>query len=72
VRLRSTREAKGYHIQASDGIVGHVSDFILDVQSWIIRQLIIKTGQRSLGREVQIPTGKVDNICYDGIREFGR
>jgi hypothetical protein len=70
--LRSTREAKGYYVQAGNGIIGHVSDFMVDVQSWIIRLLVIKTGQRVLGRELQIPTGKVDRICYDGLRDFGR
>ena len=71
-RLRSTREAKGYHLQASDGIIGHVSDFMMDAQSWAICQLVINTGHRVSGREVQIPTGKVDRISYDGIREFDR
>jgi hypothetical protein len=63
----------GYHLQASDGIIGHVCDFMMDTQSWAIRQLVIKTGHRFSGKEVQIPTSKVDRISYRGIhgvREF--
>jgi sporulation protein YlmC with PRC-barrel domain len=70
--LRSTREVKGYHLQTGDGIMGHVSDFMMDAQSWAIRQLVIKTGHQVSGREVQIPTRKVDRINYDGIRELNR
>jgi hypothetical protein len=68
--LRSTQEAKGYHLQARDGLIRHVSDFIVDAQNWTIHQLVIKTGRRAAGREVQIPTSKVDRISYDGVREF--
>lgn len=71
-RLRSTREAKGYHLQASDGRSGHVSDFLVDAKSWAIRQLVIQTGQRASDREMRIPINKVDGIRYDGIREFYR
>ena len=54
--LRSTQAVNGYHLQATDGSVGHVCDFMMDGQSWAIRQLVIKTGHRFSGKEVQIPT----------------
>lgn len=41
--LRSTQEVKGYHIQAMDTDIGHVEDFIVDQDTWIIRYLIIDT-----------------------------
>lgn len=43
VTLRSTREVKGYHIQATDTDVGHVEDYIVDLDTWIIRYLVIDT-----------------------------
>ena len=43
VHLRSTAEVTGYDIQASDGSIGHVKDFIFDDQSWAIRYLVIDT-----------------------------
>jgi hypothetical protein len=62
--LRSTQAVNGYHLQASDGTVGHVCDFMMDTQSWALRQLVVKTGHRLSGKEVQIPTRKVDRISY--------
>ena len=38
--LRSTQAVSGYHIQASDGTIGHVCDFMMDAESWAIRQLV--------------------------------
>ena len=60
----------GYHLQASDGTIGHVCDFMMDDQSWAIRQLVIKTGHRFSGKEVQIPTSQVDRISYDESTVF--
>jgi sporulation protein YlmC with PRC-barrel domain len=68
--LRSTQAVNGYHVQASDGIIGHVCDFMMDDQSWAIRQLVIKTGHRFSGKEVQIPTRKVDRISYEESKVF--
>ncbi|MFC1494211.1 PRC-barrel domain-containing protein [Thermodesulfobacteriota bacterium] len=41
--LRSTHDVSGHHIQASDGEIGHVDDFIIDDETWAIRYLIIDT-----------------------------
>ena len=62
--LRSTQAVNGYHLQASDGIIGHVCDFMIDDESWGIRQLVIKTGHRLSGNEVQLPTRTLDWISY--------
>jgi len=68
--LRSAQAVIGYHLQAADGIVGHVCDFLMDDQSWAIRQLVIKTGHRFTGKEVQIPTRNVDRISYPDSTVF--
>ena len=62
--LRSTQAVNGYHLQASNGMMGHVCDFMMDPESWAIRRLVIKTGNRFSGKEVQIPTRSVDRISY--------
>jgi hypothetical protein len=62
--LRSTQAVSGYHLQATDGIVGHVCDFMMDEKSWAINQLVIKTGHRFTGKEVQIPISQVERISY--------
>jgi sporulation protein YlmC with PRC-barrel domain len=68
--LRSAQAVNGYHIKANDGIVGHVCDFIMDDKSWAICQLVVKTGHRFTGKEVQIPVGKVDRISYGDSTVF--
>jgi hypothetical protein len=70
--LRSTRAVHGYHIKASDGMSGHVCDFMIDTRSWAIGQLIVKTGHRFSGKEVQIPTSKVARISYEESTVFVR
>ena len=62
--LRSTQAVNGYHLQTSDGTFGHICDFMMDAQSWAIQELVIKTGHRFSGKEVQIPTHMVDRISY--------
>jgi len=68
--LRSTQAVHGYHLKTSDGTIGHVCDFMMDDQTWAIGQLVIKTGHRLSGREVQIPTDKIDRISYDESTVF--
>jgi hypothetical protein len=62
--LRSAQAVNGYHIKAGHGTIGHVCDFMMDDQSWAIRQLVIKTGHWFSSKEVQIPTRKVNGISY--------
>jgi hypothetical protein len=68
--LRSTQAVSGYHVQATDGIIGHVCDFMMDDKSWVIGQLVVKTGHRFTGNEVLIPAGKVNRISYDDSTVF--
>jgi len=68
--LRSSQAVNGYHLQASDGTIGHVCDFMIDNESWAIRQLVVKTGHRFSGKEVQIPTRAVDQISWDQSKVF--
>jgi hypothetical protein len=68
--LRSAQAVKGYQLQAKDGTVGHVCDFLMDDQSWVIAQLVIKTGHRFSGKEVQMPTTMVGRIGYEESTVF--
>jgi hypothetical protein len=68
--LRSTQTVRGYQLRASDATIGHVCDFMMDAQSWAIGQLVIKTGHRLSGKDVLIPTTKVDRISYEDSTVF--
>ncbi len=41
--LRSTDEVDGYHVHADNGVIGQVSGFIFDDETWILRYLTIDT-----------------------------
>lgn len=43
VHLRSSAHVTGYAIQAIDGNLGHVKDFIFDDESWALRYLLVDT-----------------------------
>jgi len=66
--LRSTLAVNGYHLQATDGIVGHVCDFLMDEKSWALSELVIRIGHRFTGKEVRISVGQVVEISYDSSK----
>ena len=45
----------GYAVAASDGDIGTVSDFLFDDASWLIRWLVVDTGNWLSGRKVLLP-----------------
>ena len=45
----------GYVIKASDGQIGTVSDFLFDDSSWLVRWLVVDTGNWLSGRKVLLP-----------------
>ena len=45
----------GYVIKASDGQIGTVSDFLFDDASWLVRWLVVDTGNWLSGRKVLLP-----------------
>jgi len=52
--LRSCDAVTGYHIHATDGDIGHVSGFLVDDETWVIRYLIVDTSNWWIGHEVLI------------------
>jgi hypothetical protein len=48
------KDMKGYAIGATDGLIGHVKDFYFDDEMWVIRYLIVETGEWLSHRQVLI------------------
>ena len=67
-RLRSTSEVRGYHIEALDGEIGHVSDFFLNSKLDRIAYLIVDTSNWLSGKKVVIPPTLIHAIHWDGSR----
>lgn len=68
--LRSTEEVTDYGIQASDGEIGHVHDFVLDDTSWAIRYLIIDTSNWWIGKKVLISPDWIDEVSWAESKIF--
>jgi hypothetical protein len=66
--LRSTREVIGYRIQATDGGIGHVDDFIVEDDIWTIRYLVIGTGNWLPGKRVLVSPGWTREVNWAGRR----
>ena len=60
--LRSSRAVTGYHIEARDGDVGHVEDFLIDDETWAIRYLLIDTRNWLPGKHVLLGPEWVQGI----------
>jgi hypothetical protein len=52
--LRSAKEVTGYRIEATDGAIGHVDDFLLDDQTARIRYAVVDTRNWIPGKHVLI------------------
>ena len=53
--LRSLKEVKGYSVEATDGGIGEVDDFLFHDDGFRLRYLVIDTGGFLAGRKVIIP-----------------
>lgn len=70
--VRSTKELKGFHIEATDGEIGHVDDLLIDEDSWRIRYLVVDTSNWIGGKWVAITPGVLRNIDWEhGQLEVG-
>jgi len=64
--LRHESEIRGYAIHASDGVIGTVSDFLFDDTTWMVRWLVIDTGNWLPGLKVLLPPGALAEVNHIG------
>jgi uncharacterized protein YrrD len=62
--LRSTQSVSGYIIQATDGEIGHIEDFIIDDETWAIRYLIIDTRNWWPGKKVLVSPRWIERVSW--------
>ena len=70
LHLRSTYDVSGHNIQANDGDIGHVSDFIIDDETWAIRYLIIDTKNWWPGKLVLVSPKWIERISWNEMKVF--
>jgi hypothetical protein len=64
--LHSVKDLKGFVVHATDGTIGHVSDFYFDDETWAIRYLVVETGSWLSSRKVLISPISVDHPDWAG------
>jgi uncharacterized protein YrrD len=70
LQLRSTHDVTGHHIQAADGEIGHVEDFIIDDQTWAIRYLVVDTRNWWPGKKVLISPRWIERVSWSESKVF--
>jgi hypothetical protein len=68
--LRSTGAVSGYHVQATDGEIGHVVDFVVDDETWAIRYLVIDTRNWWPGKKVLLSPQWIERVSWPESKVF--
>ena len=63
--LRSTHDVDGHHVEAIDGTIGHVEDFIIDNDTWAIRYLVVNTHNWWPGKKVLVSPKWIERIVWN-------
>ncbi|MCC6823172.1 MAG: PRC-barrel domain-containing protein [Verrucomicrobia subdivision 3 bacterium] len=68
--LRSTDAVSGYEIQALDGEIGHVEDFVIDDETWAIRYLVVATRNWWPGKKVLVSPQWIERVSWSESKVF--
>jgi hypothetical protein len=68
--LRSSNEVTGYYVDATDGSIGHIEDFVIDETEWAIRYLMIDTKNWWPGKMVLISPDWLRDIVWSDEKVF--
>ena len=59
--LHKTSYMRGFHVHATDGGIGHVTEFLVD-ENWSVRYVVIDTSNWIGGKNVIVPTSAVEKV----------
>ena len=62
--LRSNEAVTGYHIEATDGEVGHVEGFVVDEETWTIRYMEVATRNWWPGKKVLVSPEWIESVSW--------
>jgi uncharacterized protein YrrD len=68
--LRSMKEVTGYYIQAADGEIGHVEDFVVDDETWAVRYVVVDTRNWLPAKKVLVARDWVERVSWDERKVF--
>ena len=69
-RLRTISAATGLKIQALDGEIGQVEDFVVDDRTWMVYYLVVATRNRWIKGEVLVSPRWIDHVSWDNSKIF--
>ena len=68
--LHSAQEVRGFYIGAADGDVGHVADFLVDVEPWAIRYLVVDTRNWWPGKHVLVAPQWIKDVSWSDSKVY--
>ena len=68
--LRSTEGISGYHVETTDGEIGHVDGFVIDDEAWAIRYIEVATRNWLPGKKVLVSPGWIDRVSWDDSKVY--
>ena len=68
--LRSTKAVTGYHIEATDGEIGHVGAFIVDDAAWAIRYIEVATKNWWPGKKVLVSPAWIERMSWEDSKVY--
>jgi len=66
--LRSMNDTIGYHLDATDGTLGHVEDFLVHGEDWTIRYLVVDTRNGWPGKRVVLAPEWIAEVNWEKSR----
>ena len=68
--LRSTDAVTGYHIEATDGEIGHVDGFAVDDEVWAIRYIEVATRNWWPGKRVLVSPAWIERVSWTDSKVY--
>jgi hypothetical protein len=62
--LRSSEAVTGYHIEASDGEIGHLDGFVMDDEAWAVRYIEVATRNWWPGKKVLVSPAWIQRVSW--------
>lgn len=68
--IRSVDDVRGHRIEANDGDIGHVEDFLIDDTDWTVAYLVVDTRNWWPGKRVLVSPEWIFEVGWDEAKVF--
>jgi hypothetical protein len=68
--LRSTEVVTGYHMEATDGEIGHVDGFLMDDEAWAVRYIEVATRNWWPGKKVLVSPAWIERVSWTDCKVY--